>query len=106
MYYYRIGSIDTGYSETFAFKSNPGLTIGPTTFYVMGDVGQTENSANTLRDLYNREKELKGYSGGVILNGDISYADGNNSRWDSFGELKQFVNAEIPFAYIVGNHEW
>lgn len=105
LYYYRIGSASTGYSQTYSFKSNPGLGV-PTTFHLVGDVGQTINSLTTLNELQACEKDLTNYSGGVVFNGDLSYADGNETRWDTFANLKQAVNAQVPFAYIVGNHEW
>ena len=36
--------------------------------------------------------------------GDLSYADGNQPRWDSFANLKQFVSSQIPFMTSTGNH--
>lgn len=105
LYYYRIGSASTGYSQTYSFKSNAGVGV-PVTFHVVGDVGQNVNSITTFNEMYACEKDLVGLSGGVVFNGDLSYADGNETLWDTFADLKQPVNAQLPFAYIVGNHEW
>ena len=40
-YYYRVGSVDTGYSEVFPFKSHPGAGVEAVTFHVIGDLGQS-----------------------------------------------------------------
>lgn len=38
--------------------------------------------------------------------GDLSYANGNQPLWDSFGNLRQKAAAKIPFQTTLGNHEW
>ena len=48
-----------------------------------GDLGQTSNSAATCRDIRAHADDL---DLGLIL-GDLSYADSNASRWDSFQRL-------------------
>jgi len=107
VYYYRIGSVATGYSEVFSFKSNPGVGVGGVTFHLLGDVGQTvDNSVNTLKELVVNEEQLTGLSGGIINAGDLSYANGNEPLWDSFGNMKQFAASQIPMAAVAGNHEW
>ena len=107
VYYYRVGSTQTGFSSVYSFKSNPGAGIAGVTFHLIGDLGQTtDNSVNTLKELVENENALQTLSGGIINVGDLSYANGNEPLWDSFGNMKQFANAEIPMATIVGNHEW
>jgi hypothetical protein len=38
--------------------------------------------------------------------GDLSYANGNQPLWDSFGNMRQTAAAKIPFQTTMGNHEW
>ena len=37
--------------------------------------------------------------------GDLSYADGYQPRWDSFGRLIEPSAARVPWQVIEGNHE-
>ncbi len=56
----------------------------------MGDVGQTANSAATL-------DHLAASAPTSVLNvGDLSYADGHQPRWDSYGRLMQASAALVP----------
>ena len=41
---------------------------------------------------------------GFIL-GDMSYADGDNNRWDTWGRMMESMLANLPTMYMVGNHE-
>lgn len=69
---------------------------------MVGDIGQTQNSAATCRDIRAHADEL---DLGVIL-GDLSYADSNASRWDSFHRLFDLQGcADIPWLVLPGNHE-
>ena len=103
-YYYRVGSESSGYSEVFSFKSHPGSSRDSITFHVIGDLGQTENSANTLLQLNDNENALSTLSGGIISMGDLSYANGNEPLWDSFGIMRQVSAAQIPMLTTLGNH--
>lgn len=69
---------------------------------MVGDIGQTSNSAATCRDIRAHADEL---DLGVIL-GDLSYADSNASRWDSFHRLFDLQGcADLPWLVLPGNHE-
>lgn len=107
-YYYSVGSSETGeYSEVFSFKSHPGIGVNvPVTFHVVGDLGQTENSQNTLQELLENEQALDMASGGIVNLGDLSYANGDEPKWDTYGNMKQFVATSIPSMHTPGNHEW
>lgn len=37
--------------------------------------------------------------------GDLSYADGYQPRWDSWGRLVEPVHATLPIMHTEGNHE-
>ena len=42
---------------------------------------------------------------GVLHAGDLSYADGNGYRWDSYGNLMEGLSTLVPLAHTGGNHE-
>eukprot|EP00924_Labyrinthula_sp_SR-Ha-C_P002835 maker-scaffold_13-snap-gene-8.7-mRNA-1 protein AED:0.00 eAED:0.00 QI:419/1/1/1/1/1/2/34/552 len=73
---------------------------------VCGDIGQTENSMKTLRFMKNRHFEQNGdlYQGIVIV-GDMSYADGDQTRWDTWGHLFSPLFSKTPVIALTGNHE-
>jgi hypothetical protein len=41
----------------------------------------------------------------VLHNGDVSYADGDMSHWDTFMRKIQRVSSVVPYMTTVGNHE-
>ena len=104
-YFYSCGSSKLGYSPVQSFKTHPGL-VDDVTFFILGDVGQTSNSVNTIDELVQYEALLTSKSGGIVSMGDLSYANGNQPLWDSFGNLRQTAAAKIPFQTTMGNHEW
>jgi len=106
IYYYQCGSSTSGFSNILSFKSHPGVGSEGVTFHIIGDLGQTTNSETTLQELLDNEKALTGPSGGIISMGDLSYANGDEPLWDSFGNMKQFVSQNVPMMTTLGNHEW
>eukprot|EP00602_Paraphysomonas_sp_CaronLab_P003441 CAMPEP_0185025300 /NCGR_PEP_ID=MMETSP1103-20130426/8313_1 /TAXON_ID=36769 /ORGANISM="Paraphysomonas bandaiensis, Strain Caron Lab Isolate" /LENGTH=458 /DNA_ID=CAMNT_0027558471 /DNA_START=43 /DNA_END=1419 /DNA_ORIENTATION=+ len=106
VYYYSVGSDGLGYSEVMSFKSHPGVGVDDVTFYLIGDLGQTYHSEDTLDELSQCESLLKTPSGGIISMGDLSYANGDEPLWDSFGRMKQSTASRIPMMTTLGNHEW
>jgi hypothetical protein len=106
IYYYRVGSTKGIYSDIFSFKTHPGIGMDGVTFHMLGDVGQTVNSNSTYLEILENQQDIKGLSGGIISMGDLSYANGVESLWDSFGNMKQYVSTSIPMMSTVGNHEW
>lgn len=66
---------------------------------LIGDLGQTENSARTLEHLAVTDAES------VINVGDLSYADGFQPRWDSYMRLAAPHTQRVAWALIEGNHE-
>jgi len=108
-YSYQCGD-STTMSATFAFTTPP--QVGPTApfrFGVMGDMGQTNNSAATMQHIISG-----GYSA-TLLVGDLSYADSawkpgmfgpcSQTRWDSWGKLVEPLAANCPLMVLPGNHE-
>jgi acid phosphatase type 7 len=105
IYYYSVGSQEFGYSDIFSFKSHPG-NVPNVTFFLIGDVGQTTNSETTLKELSEAESMLQTPSGGIVNAGDLSYANGRDSLWDSFGNMRQGTASHLPMMTTLGNHEW
>jgi hypothetical protein len=105
IYYYRVRSSNS-YSDIYSFKSHPGIGINDVTYHIMGDLGTTVNSNSTLLEILENQQNITGLSGGLISMGDLSYANGNEWNWDSFGNLKQYVSNSIPMMTTLGNHEW
>jgi hypothetical protein len=106
IYFYFVGSETLGYTDIKAFKTHPGIGTKNVTFHIFADIGQTDNSLNTLNELVEFENSLTNPSGGIFCIGDLSYADSDEPRWDSFGRLKESAASTIPMLSAVGNHEW
>jgi len=67
---------------------------------VIGDLGQTTDSLSTLQHVLGNN-DLK-----VILHvGDLSYADCDQKKWDSYGEMVQVLGSARPWMVGSGNHE-
>lgn len=72
----------------------------PLSFGVIGDLGQTSYSLHTVRQL-DAESNIR-----MILHaGDMSYADSNAVRWDSYGEKVEFLASRTQWMVCPGNHE-
>jgi hypothetical protein len=102
-YYYQVGSDLTGWSSVFSFttESNDSRTKVTRIAYI-GDMG-TQNSTNTMNALSKlvANKQIDW----ILHNGDISYADGFQQRWDIFFRQFQSSVANIPYMVTLGNHE-
>ena len=79
-----------------AYGGDPaqGFTLG-----VVGDLGQTEHSATTVEHLMRCDHAA------VLLVGDLSYADKENARWDSWRDFVQPYFDHEPLLSLPGNHE-
>ncbi|XP_024016469.1 purple acid phosphatase 5 isoform X2 [Eutrema salsugineum] len=102
-YFYELG---TGRStRQFSFTTPP--KVGPDvpyTFGIMGDLGQTYASNQTL---YHYMSNPKGQA--VLFVGDLSYADDHPNhdqrKWDSYGRFVEPSAAYQPWIWAAGNHE-
>lgn len=75
------------------------------TFLVTADLGQTDDSKQTMKHMAQAIKEDKEVSA-LLFPGDLSYADGAFDRWDSWGRIASKIYAKsIPAIYSPGNHE-
>ncbi|GLT89965.1 hypothetical protein SLE2022_079200 [Rubroshorea leprosula] len=92
-YYYRCG----GQGQEFSFKTPPATF--PIEFAVVGDLGQTEWTVSTLAHVGSEDYDV------FLLPGDLSYADFQQPRWDSFGRLVEPYASRRPWMVTEGNHE-
>ena len=100
-YSYKCGDDTTGWTNTATFTSSPG--VGPKipyTFGVVGDLGQTNYSLATMQHML-----AAPHIDSVFITGDISYADSDQPRWDSFQRLAQPLASSKPWMVASGNHE-
>uniref|UniRef100_K3WGC0 Purple acid phosphatase n=1 Tax=Globisporangium ultimum (strain ATCC 200006 / CBS 805.95 / DAOM BR144) TaxID=431595 RepID=K3WGC0_GLOUD len=100
-YYYQCGDDEDGWSDVSSFVTP--VAVGsrmPITIGVIGDLGQTMYSEQTLRHL----KSRTGMSA-IVHAGDLSYADSNETRWDRWENLVQPLAAKMPWMISVENHE-
>jgi acid phosphatase type 7 len=73
---------------------------GEISFGIIGDLGQTDYSVSTIKHLAN-DKRIS-----MILHaGDLSYADCNQTLWDSYGQMIEPLASRIPWMVCAGNHE-
>ncbi|KAJ9542586.1 hypothetical protein OSB04_029092 [Centaurea solstitialis] len=93
MYYYRCG----GSGPEFNFRTPPATY--PIEFVVVGDLGQTGWTSSTLEHINASNYDV------LLLPGDLSYADKNQSRWDSFGRFVEPYASRRPWMVTEGNHE-
>jgi 3',5'-cyclic AMP phosphodiesterase CpdA len=82
-----------------AVDANAGIS-----FAVVADLGQTENSSHTVKCMYDHVTN-KSDVDMVLFAGDISYADGYGPRWDTYARAQEYLWANVPTAYVGGNHE-
>lgn len=103
-YFYTVGDAASGvFAGVMNFTSHPGEGLsssGPVTFAVIGDLGQTSNSVDTLAHVA-ANPSLRA----LIHAGDLSYADNDEPRWDSWQNLTAPVSQYLPWMTVVGNHE-
>ncbi|KAL8018626.1 hypothetical protein Plhal710r2_c018g0076761 [Plasmopara halstedii] len=102
LYFYQCGDEAGGWSDIYTFTA--AVTVGsetPQLFGVIGDLGQTEYSQQTIRHLSGYHSNISA----IICAGDLSYADSDQNRWDRWGNLMEPLIARIPWMIAAGNHE-
>ena len=98
-------TLPRGNGETRTFRAPKASTHKgreATKIAVVGDTGQTD----VTREVFTHVKEQLSDSDVIVHTGDLSYADGFAPRWDSFGELTEFVLSELPMLNVPGNHDF
>ena len=110
-YYYEVGpyagSGATPPTTPYSFRTAraPGDDgKGTLTVAVVGDLGQTHHSERTRDAVKTSMDKDPSVQFGFIV-GDMSYADGTNPRWDTYGNTMEPLMANFPMHVMVGNHE-
>ena len=102
MIFYRVGDPSRNvWSTEYNFTAAPavGEASLPYSLGLVGDLGQTQHSAETLEHLAAQSVHS------VMFMGDLSYADGYQPRWDSWGRLVSAHTSALVWMYTEGNHE-
>lgn len=100
-YYYSVGGDDEEYrSKLIGFQALPRVCKDCSVkFGLVGDLGQTYHSLETISHLQNLNADM------ILHVGDLSYADGIQARWDNYGRILQPVSSTHVISYTPGNHE-
>jgi len=98
-YFYVPGGGSNTHSFTTQKTAQVDFSDYPVTFGVIGDLGQTSNSNFTVGHVVENDFAA------IIHAGDMSYADGDQTRWDSYFEMIEYAAAYNPWYVAAGNHE-
>lgn len=110
-------------TDEFLFRTPP-LLGQPISIALVGDLGQTEFSINTMSHILQNsavmmsddvlesdddviirnDEKIFGISN-VLIAGDISYADSNPHRWTSWFVKMEPLLRSLPLSVAAGNHE-
>eukprot|EP01129_Flabellula_baltica_P001237 TRINITY_DN1112_c0_g2_i1.p1 TRINITY_DN1112_c0_g2~~TRINITY_DN1112_c0_g2_i1.p1 ORF type:complete len:519 (+),score=87.76 TRINITY_DN1112_c0_g2_i1:17-1573(+) len=102
-YFYSVGS-SAGFSKVFNFYTErPADDTTPTKIVVYGDMGANKESDQMIERIAQIFQQHQ--ADFVIHDGDISYADGFQQRWDIFMRKIEAVAAYTPYMVTPGNHE-
>jgi len=110
-----------GGTPSYEFTTPP-LYGTPTSIALVGDLGQTKNStrtmarvlgaasagsyeASTIAKRVQKEDDDDCLVTNLFIAGDLSYADGDPERWESWLDLSEPLLREVPFVSVPGNHE-
>ena len=90
-------------SGIFKFTTPPAIgDTAPMIFDVVGDLGQTNYSVDTMAHIIADAENATEF---LLHVGDMSYADCLNPRWDSYFELIEPLASRLPWMVTAGNHE-
>lgn len=97
---------DDAEGKKFGFSTPPAVeSSSHIKFAVVGDLGQTGNSSNTVDGIAKLAVGDEKSVDVVLFAGDLSYADGYARRWDTFARMSQDLFANTVTSYTGGNHE-
>ena len=102
-YHYQVGQVNgwqTDITSPIYSFTTPPPAGKKTIFSIVGDLGQTADSAKTVAAM-----AADADSSLVLHAGDMSYADTNQSRWDSYGEMIEPLARTRGWMVSAGNHE-
>jgi hypothetical protein len=98
--YYKVGDAKHDvWSDVLQFRMSPPAGQLPVRLGLLGDLGQTKHSLQTLDHINANSPDS------VMLVGDMSYADGYHPRWDTWGRMVSNHTSRLVWMYTEGNHE-
>ena len=97
-YYYRVAG---GAAAAQSFTMPPAAEVQPfpVRLGLIGDLGQTQDSNDTVHHLLASGVSM------VLHAGDLSYADCDQPRWDTYAQLVDPLASRVPWMTVAGNHE-
>jgi len=115
-YVYKVGAECEGpeaWSNLRNYKTPPAggqqPASGVQTVAVMGDMGQTQYTNNTVYNVLrhiNNDSSVFGSPETIMIVGDLAYADGDAGlRWDSYEQLVEPMTSAVNTLVMPGNHE-
>lgn len=103
--YYQVGDAASGVSPVMSFMSNPGVgAIYPYRTAFVADIGEAESANTTVTRVL--EATHLGLVDSVVINGDISYATGCESKgcttWDAYCRMASPLASSVPWQVTLG----
>lgn len=95
-YSYRVGD-GSVWSEVYTFQTRD--VLSDFTFLAFGDHGLSSEGMETTNMVVDSDADF------LILSGDISYANGEQSVWDDYLDSNQRSMSNMPWMMVPGNHE-
>lgn len=96
-YYYLCGdAMDIHHFTTLPSIGNS----APLHFAVLGDLGQTSDSAATINHI-----QTNSHIQMILHAGDLSYADCKQPLWDTYATMIEPLSQNLPWMVCAGNHE-
>jgi acid phosphatase type 7 len=83
----------------YYFDDSKPINLFPFKMGLVGDVGQTQVSLESMAALAALQTDS------ILLVGDLSYADGWQNSWDTFGRAFETLASKVPVLTTGGNHE-
>jgi len=100
-YFYKCG---TQNQHPKIFNTLPNVGVNKIiTFGIIGDLGQTQYSLSTINNILDAVNNNK--INMILHAGDLSYADCNQTLWDTYGNLIEPLAGTTPWMVGAGNHE-
>ncbi|GBC92010.1 Alkaline phosphatase [bacterium HR15] len=99
LYYYRVGDPQNGFSPIYTFRTAP-VYPRPFLFTAFGDHGTRSVSRQNTQNVINLNPDFH------LHLGDLSYANGVQTVWDTYLDQVEPLTRQIPMMITLGNHEW
>ena len=108
VYYYRVGNDQHGWSSVHRFLTRPSADEDSTvTLLAYADMGVSPVQSGAQATIDRVLHEVISTNITSILHiGDLSYAKGTGSLWDSFLSRIEATSCRVPYMVGIGNHEY